>query len=196
MAYENCISHCSHAVLFLLSNLVYLSFGLESFFWNKDSSYSFPTLTSFIGSHIFCFSLPSLGILPVSLPGLETWWSHYWSSSSCSLKVHVSQMDLAREMLRKWFSSLQSVLPSILPGTSSSTQSMSSILHSLPLECNRCAGKTVRLPGQHRHVFLESPLTPSDKPFQSQSPNTSASSNNFDFNGVVYLLLWDNCDPR
>lgn len=32
MAYENYISNSSHEVLFLLSNLVYASFGLESFF--------------------------------------------------------------------------------------------------------------------------------------------------------------------
>lgn len=32
LAYENYISDSSHEVLFLLSNTVYMSFGLESFF--------------------------------------------------------------------------------------------------------------------------------------------------------------------
>lgn len=35
MAYENCISDSSHEVLFLLSNLVYMSFDLEYIFFFK-----------------------------------------------------------------------------------------------------------------------------------------------------------------
>lgn len=91
-------------MLFLLSNPVYLSFGMESFFWNS-SSYYFPTLTGFIGWHILAFLLQSslFGNSAYHSPWYRYMMNDYWSSPTCSLKVHVSQMYLATEMLRMRF---------------------------------------------------------------------------------------------
>lgn len=89
----------SHEVLFLLSDLVYTSFGLGSFFFFlKQLKLVFAYITpphdyilTFLVTSSAVFICGNSACFGLILPGIGRQWSHHWSPPTCFLKVHVIQ---------------------------------------------------------------------------------------------------------